>query len=57
MMLEHMGWNEAAQRVTAALECLFKKGYATADLARIMDNGHALGTKEFAAALSENIDN
>lgn len=57
MMLEHMGWNEAAQRVTAALECLFEKGYATADLARFMDNGHALGTKEFAAALSENIDN
>lgn len=57
MMLEHMGWNEAAQRVTAALECLFDKGYATADLARFMDNGHALGTKEFAAALSENIDN
>ena len=57
MMLEHMGWNEAAQRVTAALECLFKKGYATSDLARFMDNGHALGTKEFAAALSENIDN
>lgn len=57
MMLEHMGWNEAAQRVTTALECLFEKGYATADLARFMDNGHALGTKEFAAALSENIDN
>lgn len=57
MMLEHMGWTEAAQRVTAALECLFEKGYATADLARFMDNGHALGTKEFAAALSENIDN
>ena len=57
MMLEHMGWNEAAQRATAALECLFEKGYATADLARFMDNGHALGTKEFAAALSENIDN
>ncbi len=57
MMLEHMGWNEAAQRVTAALECLFEKGYATADLARFMDNGHALGTKEFAAALSEDIDN
>lgn len=53
MMLEHLGWNDAAQRITQSLEQLFGNGYATADLARFMQNGHALGTKEFANALSE----
>ena len=53
MMLEHLGWTEAAKLVTAALETLFGDGYATADLARFMDNGKALGTKEFADALCD----
>jgi isocitrate dehydrogenase len=53
MMLEHLGWNDAAERITHSLEQLFDNGYATADLARFMQNGHALGTKEFANALSE----
>lgn len=56
MMLEHIGWNKAAKSVTKALEHLFEEGYATADLARFMSNGHALGTKEFASALSNNIE-
>lgn len=55
MMLEHLGWFEAAKSVTSALETLFESGYATADLARFMDNGKPLGTKEFADALSEAI--
>ena len=53
MMLEHLGWTEAAKLVTAALETLFGDGYATADLARFMDNGKPLGTKEFADALCD----
>lgn len=55
MMLEHFGWNDAAALVTAALERLFGEGYATPDLARFMENGKPLGTKEFAKALSESI--
>jgi len=47
MMLEYLGWNEAASLIYAALEQSFAEGYATADLARLMDNGKALGTKEF----------
>lgn len=47
MMLEHIGWNEAAALVVDALEKSFSEGCATADLARLMDNGHAMGTKEF----------
>ena len=48
MMLEYMGWNEAARLITAALEHAFSKGKATHDLARFMPDGHSLGTKEFA---------
>ena len=47
MMLEHLGWNEAADLVYSALEKSFAEGYATADLARLMPDGKALGTKEF----------
>lgn len=53
MMLEHLGWTEAAQLVTTSLETLFSEGYATADLARFMTNGKPLGTKEFGNALSQ----
>ena len=47
MMLEYMGWKEAAQLIVNALEKAFSKGEATHDLARFMPNGHALGTNEF----------
>ena len=48
MMLEYMGWNEAGDLITKALENLFSKGIATGDLARFMENGKALGTIEFS---------
>ena len=51
MMLQHLGWNEAADAVTQAMERCFEEGYATADLAKFMENGKPLGTKEFADAL------
>jgi len=47
MLLEHLGWNEAADLIYAALEKSFKSGYATNDLARLMEDGHPLGTIEF----------
>lgn len=47
MMLEYMGWDEAARLITAALEEAFSKGKATPDLARFMPDGTSLGTKEF----------
>ncbi len=57
MMLEHLGLAEAAALITAALERSFAAGRATADLARFMPDGTALGTKEFAAALAADILN
>lgn len=47
MMLEHIGWNEAAALVEKALEESFSQGYATVDLAHLMENGKPLGTVEF----------
>lgn len=55
MMLVHLGWTEAAACVEQALERSFAAGYATADLARFMPEGKALGTREFAEHLVSEI--
>lgn len=55
MMLEHMGWNDAAGLIYAALERSLAGGFATADLARTMDNGKTMGTKEFTEHIIGNI--
>jgi isocitrate dehydrogenase, NADP-dependent, prokaryotic type len=47
MMLEYIGWNEAAELVTDALEESFGQGRATNDLARFMPGGKALTTTAF----------
>lgn len=51
MMLEYLGWKEAADLITSAMERSFEKGEATYDLARFMPNGQSLGTKEFGDTL------
>lgn len=51
MMLEYLGMKEAARLIESALEKSFVSGYATADLARFMPGGKALGTCEFAELL------
>ncbi len=56
MMLDYMGWNEAGKLIEDALETLFQQGTATADLARFMDNGKSLGTKEFGNAVINSIN-
>lgn len=55
MMLEHMGWNDAAGLIYSALERSLAGGFATADLARTMDNGKTMGTKEFTEHIIKNI--
>lgn len=51
MLLEYIGWNEAATLITEALEKAFQKGKATHDLARFMPAGTSHGTKEFGQAI------
>ena len=56
MMLEYMGWKEAADLITNAMEKAFLNGEATNDLARFMSNGKSLGTKQFGEKLVEIIN-
>lgn len=51
MLLEYVGWNEAAQAITTALQTTFADRQATTDLARFMPGGIALGTRAFTDAL------
>lgn len=51
MMLEYMGWNEAANSIVKAMEKAFELGKATKDLARFMERGEACSTIEFGEYL------
>ncbi len=55
MMLDYLGWKEAALLITSSMERLFTQGLATEDLARFMENGMPLGTKEFGEKLLEEL--
>lgn len=53
MMLEHMGWNEAAERVRQGLERTIGEKNVTYDLARQMEGAREVKTSEFAQAMVE----
>lgn len=55
MMLDYIGWHEAATLITTAMESLFAQSVATADLARFMEDGTALGTRAFGDRLVDEI--
>ena len=55
MMLNYMGWHEAGRMIEDALERLFQKGVATADLARFMPDGTTVGTKLFGEKIIEQL--
>ncbi len=51
MMLEHLGWGEAAQAIVAAMNAAIAAGDVTGDLAALRGDVPALRTTEFTAAL------
>lgn len=55
MMLDYMGWHEAGRMIEDALERLFQKGVATADLASFMPDGTTVGTKLFGEKIIEQL--
>lgn len=55
MMLEFMGWGEAAQRIEQGVERTIAAKRVTYDFARMMDDATQLGTREFASAIIENM--
>ncbi len=55
MMLEFMGWWEAAQLITTAYEKTLAQKIVTYDFARQMDGAREVKTSEFATALIGNM--
>ncbi len=51
MMLLHIGWNEAADRIMRAMEATILEKTVTYDLERLMKGATLLSTSAFAAAL------
>jgi isocitrate dehydrogenase len=52
MMLEYIGWQEAAGMITKSMENCFRQGKATFDLARFMPEGKPLTTSDFRKELT-----
>ncbi len=57
MMLEHLGWFEAADLITKAYEMTIDQKFVTYDFARQMDDATKVATSEFATKIIENMDN
>ncbi len=55
MMLEHMGWGEAASSVEGAVQKSIANGLVTYDLARQMPNSRELKCSEFAQAVLDGL--
>lgn len=56
MMLEYLGWTEAANLIVTGMQNTFKQEVVTYDLARLMDGAREVKTSEFASAVIENMD-
>ncbi|MCL6517762.1 NADP-dependent isocitrate dehydrogenase [Alicyclobacillus sp.] len=55
MMFEYMGWQEAADAITRALEQTISDKVVTYDFARLMDGAKEVKTSEFADAIIANL--
>lgn len=54
-MLEHMGWQEAADRIYRAMDRTITQKTVTYDFARLMEGATELKCSEFATQLIENL--
>lgn len=55
MMLEYMGWTEAAEMITKSIEKTIAQKVVTYDFARLMEGAKEVKTSQFADALIENL--
>jgi isocitrate dehydrogenase len=55
MMLEHLGWQEAALAIRQALEKTIAKKIVTYDLARQMEGAREVRCSDFASAIVDNL--
>ncbi|MGG0236998.1 NADP-dependent isocitrate dehydrogenase [Bacillus rhizoplanae] len=56
LMLEHLGWNEAANLITNSVEKTIASKVVTYDFARLMEGATEVKCSEFADALINNMD-
>ena len=56
LMLQYMGWNEAAELILAALQKTILQKKVTYDFARLMDGAEELKCSEFGSAIISNMD-
>ncbi|WP_369902316.1 NADP-dependent isocitrate dehydrogenase [Bacillus manliponensis] len=56
LMLEHMGWNEAAKLIMDSMEKTIASKVVTYDFARLMEGATEVKCSEFANALINNMD-
>ena len=54
-MLQHIGWQEAADLITKAYEKTIAQKIVTYDFARQMDDAKEVKTSEFADAIIKNM--
>ena len=55
MMLEHLGWQEAADLITKAFEATIAEKVVTYDFARLMEGAHEVKTSAFAEAIVDHL--
>lgn len=55
MMLDHLGWQEAAERIRQALQKTIRDGIVTYDLARQIQGAREVKCSAFAAAIAERL--
>ncbi len=56
MMLDYLGFPEAAARIVTGLQKTFKQKIVTYDLARLMEGAHEVKTSDFASAVIDNME-
>lgn len=55
MMLDFMGWNEAARLIETSIESTIQQKFVTYDFERLMPGSHKVKTSEFASYIVDNM--
>ena len=56
MMLDHLGWDDAARMIERGIERTVAEKRVTYDFERLMDGATKLSCSEFGSAIIENMD-
>jgi len=56
MMLRHLGWHEAADRILAGMDAAIASKHVTYDFARLMDGATQVSGSQFGEAIIQRMD-